>query len=173
VLLKIGVLLAAIPLSLIGVVAGTGLLVVDVKESDGPRIVVPVPLLLVEAAARFAPDHARHVRLDRHLEGPHLEAAAAALDALAEAPDCELVRVDDGETHVRVWKRGELLEVRVEGPDEDVSATVPLALARRAVGQVRDGRVYPGDLVAALRAARLTRLVDVRDGDDHVTVTVW
>jgi hypothetical protein len=173
VLLKLGVILAAIPMSLMAVVAGTGLVVVDVKESDGPRIVVPVPLLLVEAAARFAPDHARHVPLGHHFEAAHVDAAIAALDALAEAPDCDLVRVEDGDTQVRVSKRGDLLEVRVDGRDEDVNATVPLDLARRAVEHARGGSVSAGDLVAALRAARLTRLVDVRNGDDRVTVTVW
>ena len=172
-LLKIGVILAAIPMSLMAVVAGTGVVVVDVKEGGGPRIIVPVPLLLVEAAARIAPDHARHVRLDRHIEAAHVDAAIAALDALAGAPDCDLVQVEDGDTHVRVSKRGDVIEVRVDGPDEDVTATVPLELARRAVEQARGGRMSTGDLVAALRAARLTRLVDVRNGDDRVTVTVW
>ncbi|PYQ20275.1 MAG: hypothetical protein DMF81_19115 [Acidobacteria bacterium] len=90
-LLKIGVVLAAIPVTLGAVVAGTGVMVVDVKDSDGTRIVVPVPF----------------------------------------------------------------------------------DLARQALRQARDGRVSPADLVAAPRRARLTRLADVRDGGDHVRITIW
>ena len=90
-LLKIGVVLAAIPVTLGAVVAGTGVMVVDVKDSDGTRIVVPVPF----------------------------------------------------------------------------------DLARQALRQARDGRIAPGDVVAALRHARLTRLVEVHDGGEHVTITVW
>ena len=57
-LLKIGAALAAVPLAMVGGVAGTGVVGVDVKSNDGTRIVLPVPLLLAETAARFAPAHA-------------------------------------------------------------------------------------------------------------------
>jgi hypothetical protein len=50
---------------------------------------------------------------------------------------------------------------------------VPLDVARRALRQARDGHVSPSDLVAALRQARFTQVVDVRDGDEHVTITIW
>jgi hypothetical protein len=54
-----------------------------------------------------------------------------------------------------------------------VAVNVPFGLARQALRQARGGRVSAGDLVAALRHARLTRLADVRDGADHVTITIW
>ena len=92
---------------------------------------------------------------------------------MAESPDCELVRVDDGDEHVRINKVGDVLEVRVDSPREAVAVNVPFALARQALHQARDGHIAPGDVVAALRHARLTRLADVRDGGEHVTITVW
>ena len=78
-LLKIGAVLAAIPLSLVAVVAGTGVVVVDVNQAgpDGHHIVVPVPLLLAESAAVFVPEKARHV--DLHQAKPYLPVAEAAL----------------------------------------------------------------------------------------------
>ena len=99
--------------------------------------------------------------------------AEEVLAALAEGPDGELVRVDDGDEHVRVTKAGDVLQVRVESPRENVAVNVPLDVARQVLRQARDGRIAPGDVVAALRHARLTRLADVRDGGDHVTITIW
>jgi hypothetical protein len=174
-LLKIGAVLASIPVALGAVVAATGVMVVDVKDSDGTHIVVPVPLLLAETAARFAPTKAAALDVDRHLGRArhYLPVAEEALAALAEGPDGELVRVDDGDEHVRVTKAGDILQVRVESPRENVAVNVPFGLARQALRQARDGRVSPADLVAALHRARLTRLADVRDGGDHVTITIW
>jgi len=174
-LLKIGAVLASIPVALGAVVAGTGVMVVDVTQADGTRIVVPVPLLLAETAARFAPTRTAAVAVDRQLARSrrYLPVAEEVLAALAEGPDGELVRVDEGDEHVRVSKVGDVLQVRVESPRENVTVNVPFDLARQALRQARDGRTAPADLVAALRHARLTRLADVRDGGDHVTITIW
>ena len=174
-LLKIGAVLASIPVALGAVVASTGVMVVDVKDADGTHIVVPVPLLLAETAARFAPTQAAEVAVGRQLARArrYLPVAEEVLAAVAEGPDGELVRVDDGDEHVRITKAGDVLEVRVESPREKVAVNVPFGLARQALRQARGGRVSAGDLVAALRHARLTRLADVRDGSDHVTITIW
>ena len=174
-LLKISAVLASIPMALGVVVAGTGVMVVDVKEADGTRIVVPVPLLLAETAARFAPTQQAEAAVHRQLSRArrYLPVAEEVLAAVAEGPDGELVRVDDGDEHVRITKAGDALQVRVESPRERVAVNVPFGLARQALRQARGGRVSAGDLVAALRHARLTRLADVRDGSDHVTITIW
>ncbi len=174
-LLKIAAVLASIPVALGTVVAATGVMVVDVKDADGTHIVVPVPLLLAETAARFAPTKAAEVNIDRQLTRArrYLPVAEEVLAALAQGPDGELVRVDDGDEQVRVTKVGDVLQVRVESPRENVAVNVPLDVARQVLRQARDGRIAPGDVVAALRHARLTRLADVRDGGDHVTITIW
>jgi hypothetical protein len=174
-LLKIAAVLASIPVALGTVVAATGVMVVDVKDADGTHIVVPVPLLLAETAARFAPTKAAEVNIDRQLTRArrYLPVAEEILAALAEGPDGELVRVDDGDEHVRVTKAGDVLQVRVESPRENVAVNVPLDVARQVLRQARDGHIAPGDVVAALRHARLTRLADVRDGGDHVTISIW
>ncbi|HEY2944950.1 MAG TPA: hypothetical protein VGN09_21130 [Vicinamibacteria bacterium] len=174
-LLKIGAVLASIPVAVGAVVAGTGVMIVDVRDKDGTHIVVPVPLLLAETAARFAPTKAAEVNVNRQLTRArrYLPVAEEVLAALAVGPDGELVRVDDRDEHVRITKAGDVLQVRVESPRETVAVNVPFDLARQALRQARDGRIAPGDVVAALRHARLTRLVEVHDGGEHVTITVW
>jgi hypothetical protein len=178
-LLKIAVVLAAIPLALlsavIGVAAGTGVMVVDVRSDDGPRIVVPVPMLLLEGAARVASVKLPEQRIERELDRArdYLPAALEAIDALSDSPDCDLVRVEDGDEVVVVSKLGDMIRVRVDGPRENVSVHLPLDLARQAVRQVRDGSISPGDLVATLRQARLTQIVEVHDSEDHVKISIW
>jgi hypothetical protein len=173
-LLKVGAALAAIPLTLVAAVAGTGVVVVDVKEAgpSGHRIVVPVPLLLAQSAASFVPAKERHVPIGDAAR--YLPVARAALDALADSGDGELVAVDDRDQHVRVAKRGSNLEIDVTGSrDEEVHVTVPLSMASEALRQVESGEISPGALVGLLRQARLTRLADVRSDGNHVRVTVW
>jgi hypothetical protein len=174
-LLKIGAILAAIPVAAAAVVAGTGVVVVDVRESgpDGHRFVIPVPLVLAETAAHFAPvPRLHHVRELREVER-YLPVADEVLDALAEAPDGVLVRVDDRRDHVLVEKVGRTLRIRVEEPGAKVSVNVPLDLARHSLRQLRGGRIDAAGLVGTLRRARLTDLVEVRDGQDHVKISVW
>lgn len=173
-LLKLGAVLASIPLTMVGVVAGTGVVVVDVKTHDGPRIVVPMPLLLAETAVRLAPTHSAQNALNRiERVRQYLPVAEEVVAALAEAPDAELVRVDDGREHVRIAKVGDMLQIRVQSPDEKVSVNVPISLVQDALRQAHHGRLDPGDLVASLRRARMTDLVVVDDRDDHVKISVW
>ena len=174
-LLKIAAVLAAIPLALLGLFGATGILWVDVREGgpSGHRIVVPVPLLAVQAAAALVPPH-----VTREMELPPeareaLPAAERALEALAEAPDGELVRVEERGETVIVRKVGDTLEVRVSGPRENVNVNVPLATALDVLHGLRDGRVHPSEIVGALRQARFTSLVDVQDGEDQVRISIW
>lgn len=173
-LLKIGAALAAVPLAMVGVVAGTGVVVVDVREADGPHIVIPVPLMVADVAARLAPaDSTRHALRQLERVRQYLPVAEEIVVAVAEAPDAELVSVDDGDEHVRISKVGQEIRIRVDGHDENVSVNVPIELVRDALRKADHGRLYPEDFVAMLRHARMTDLVDVRDGDDHVKISVW
>jgi len=146
--------------------------VVDVRElgPDGHRIVLPVPLALVRTAAAFVPPQRAGGSWSE--AAPHLEMARGVLRALAEAPDGELVRVEEPGEQVVVAKEGSLLRVRVHGNDEDVDVSVPLALALEALPG-EDGSFSPAALAGALGSARFTRLVDVRTASEHVKVTVY
>jgi hypothetical protein len=174
-LLKIGAALAAVPLAMAGVVAGTGVVVVDVRTSDGPRIVLPVPLVLAEAAGHMVPINQTE-RAFRGLDRAqrYLPIAEEVLAAIAEGPDAELVRVEDGREEVRISKVGDELQIRVRDDHENVSVNVPLKMAREILAQVHHGRnIDPGEIVATLRSARLTSLVEVQSRDEHVKISVW
>jgi hypothetical protein len=172
---RIGAVLASISVALGAVVAVTGVMIVDVTKADGTRVVVPVPLLLAQAAARFVPPTAA-AEVDRQVARVrrYLPAAEEALAAVADSPDCELASVDQGDEHLRVHKVGESLNVRVDNPREKAELNVPFDLAQRMLREARDGRVSPPDLVEMLRHSRLTQLADFHhNGGDHVRIKIW
>jgi hypothetical protein len=175
-MVKLAVILG-VPLALLATVASLGVMVVDVREGgpNGHRIVVPVPLVLAQAALAVAPlaapPQALKLRDPEALK--HMGLAREVIEALAAGPDGELVRVEDERERVSVEKRGGSLRVRVENGDrEAVSVNVPLHLALNAIPDA-DGRISMAALAGSLGAVRFTDLVDVRDGDDHVRIRVY
>ena len=171
---KLAVILG-VPIALLATVASLGIVVVDVREGgpDPHRIVVPVPLVFAQAALAIAPAVAPQDKLripEEALE--HVGLAREVLEALAAAPDCELVRVEERDEQVVITKEGRSLHVRVTGKKENVSVNVPLHLAMQALPD-KDGRIHTAALAGALGGLRFTDLVDVQDGNDHVRVYVW
>jgi len=171
---KLAVILG-IPIALLATVASLGIVVVDVREGgpDPHRIVVPVPLVFAQAALAIAPAVAPQDKLripEEALE--HMGLAREVLEALAAAPDCELVRVEERDEQVVITKEGRSLRVRVTGKKENVSVNVPLHLAMQALPD-KDGHIQTAALAGALGTLRFTDLVDVQDGKDHVRVYVW
>lgn len=174
--LRIGAVLASIAAVLGLVVAATGVMVVDVKKADGTRLVVPMPLLLVQAAARFAPTQAAAAGIERQVARvrQYLPVAEEVLAAVAaESPDFDVASVDKGDEHVRVRKVGDSLHIRVQSLRESVEVNLPFELAWQALDKAREGPLSPADLVAVLRHSRLTRLAEVHGGGDQVKITIW
>jgi hypothetical protein len=171
---KLAVILG-VPIALLATVASLGVVVVDVREGgpDGSRIVVPVPLVFAQAALALAPAVAPQERMripDEALE--HIDLAREVLEALAAAPDGELVRVEERDELVVIAKEGRSLRVRVSGRSENVSVNVPLHLALQALPD-EHGHVRTAALAGALGGVRFTDLVEVQDGKDHVRIYVW
>jgi hypothetical protein len=102
----------------------------------------------------------------------HMGLAREVIEALAAAPDGELVRVEERNELVVITKEGRSLRVHVTSDRENVSVNVPLHLALQALPDER-GRVHTAALAGALGSVRFTDLVDVQDGKDHVRVYVW
>jgi hypothetical protein len=173
-MLKLIAALLSVPVAGVALVAGTGIAVVDVREggANGHRIVVPVPLLLAEGAAMMVPTHRASVHVPELTRvQPMID---AAITALHDVPDCELVRVEEPGEQVVISKRGDVLQVRVHDHADEVSVDIPLEAAAQMMKNVRDGRVDAQGMVAALRHhARMTSLVDVHSGQDHVKVSIW
>jgi hypothetical protein len=162
---------AAMPIAAGATVAATGIAWVDVREGgpNGTRIVVPVPLLAAEVAASVVP--IPDIREEMGEAREHLGAARKILDALRESPDGELVRVEEKDETVVIAKEGDTLRIHVTGRKEQVDVNVPLESAAEVIRP--DGRIDPGAAVRGLRHARFQTLVEVRDGDDHVKITLW
>jgi hypothetical protein len=172
---KLAVILG-VPIALLATIASLGVVVVDVREGgpNGNHIVVPVPLVFAQAALTLAPvvAPADKLRIPDNEALEHIGLAREVLEALAAAPDCELVRVEERDQQVVITKEGRSLHVRVTGEKENVSVNVPLHLAMQALPD-KDGRIHTAALAGALGAVRFTDLVDVQDGKDHVRVYVW
>jgi hypothetical protein len=169
-------MILGVPIALLATVASLGVVVVDVREGgpNGNRIVVPVPLVLAQAALAVAPvvAPADKLRIPDNEALQHIGVAREVLEAIAAGPDGELVRVEQKDELVRTTKEGRTLHVHVSGGKEDVNVNVPFNLALQALPGP-DGRIRTAALAGALAGVRFTDLVDVRDGDDHVRVWVW
>jgi len=171
---KLAVILG-VPIALLATVASLGVVVVDVREGGpgGNHFVVPVPLVFAQAALALAPAVAPEEKMripDEALE--HMGLAREVIEALAAAPDGELVRVEERDELVVIAKEGRSLRVHVTSDKENVSVNVPLHLALQALPD-EHGHIRTAALAGALASVRFTDLVDVQDGKDHVRVYVW
>lgn len=163
----------SLPLLLMGVVASSSCLVVDVKEGgpDGTHIVVPVPLFLAQVALSFVPDE--HTRVPCSEAAEFIPMAERILEELEDIPDMELLRVEDQHELVVVSKVDDTLEVEVLGRTEEVQIAVPLFALRDILASF-DGETFEAaEVVAALRGVSRTDLVHVRDGDEEVRIWIW
>lgn len=158
-----------------GAAMNTSVLTVDVETAEAPRMVIPVPVPLAQAALVFAPDEAKRIEapeLARYL--PHVK---RALGALREAPDARLVEVRDAGEHVEISKEDDRLRIRVReaGEGARVDVELPLAAAEAALRSydTGSGTFDTGELISALRSAPRGDLVHVVDGAEEVTVEVW
>jgi hypothetical protein len=167
-MLKVAAVVLAIPASLLAVVLGTGVVVVDVSE-PGTRIVLPVPLLLAEVAAKAAPKD--KVKIDLKEAREELAKMGPLLQAIDDCPDGVLVEVEKQEEHVSIAKAGRLLQVRVKDQGEEVSVDLPVSAIQEIFGHGED--LDLSRIVSALRKARMTRLVNVQKGDEHVRISVF
>ena len=168
------VVLLSIPLLLLGLVASSGLVVVDVKPSDGPRIVVPVPLFLAHAALSFAPREATEVEVPELGEYP--EIAGRLVAELRGCADGILVEVDDREDHVLIEKIGDEIAIEVSSDDEEVSIRIPLAAASEVLNSYDGSRIRVAGVLDALSSSSSlsgTDLVHVKSENEEVKIWVW
>lgn len=126
--------------ALIGAVyAWGGVATVRVQDrEEGVNLYVPVPMALVDAAVTtsgFVIPQEEWLDLDVELGdwGPMVH---AMLDELDDLPDCTLVEVEDGSTHVRVYKERGALKVLVDEEDVHVKVSVPMRSARHTLGKI-------------------------------------
>ena len=171
-MLKIAALvLASIPVVLAAMFLSSSCVVVDIKQADGPRIIVPVPLFVARAALTFAPHEARYVNVPELAE--YRDVAEEILSELLDAPDGILVEVSSDGEHVLIEKVGDRLEIDVHGDDEEVSVTVPITLVLDILDSYDGEEFTTSEVLKALASVSRTDLVHVKTKDEEVRVWIW
>lgn len=157
-----------------GAVMSSSVAVVDVHESDGTHLVVPVPLAVARAALVFAPAEVKHLHAPEVAEYlPHAERLVHELEGL---PDGALLEVDDGDELVMVAKEGEVLRViALHGDRSEVDLRLPLGSAAGILRAYEvDTRSFrTSGLIAALQAAPRGQILRALDGEDRVEIRMW
>jgi hypothetical protein len=172
-LAKIGIALATPFLGMMLLVGATGVMVVDVQEGgiDGHHFVIPVPLVLAQAALTFVPAEAKYISCPEF--APYQDLAEKVLKELESIPDAVLVEVEDGSESVRIWKDGSLIRVEVRDDGESVDCAFPIKSALQII-EAYDGNGFPTKAaIWGLRRAPMGTLVNVQDGDDTVKISMF
>ncbi len=169
-MLKVAAILAT-PLVASGLFLGaTGVLLVDVREGgpDGMHIVVPVPLIVAQAALSFAPEEARMVKCGDVAQ--YRELGVRLAEELSRCPDFTIVEVAERNESVVVRKEGKCITVDVNEPGEQVHCRIPLKSVARILA-AHDGEGFRTvEAIKALRHAPRGDLIYVRDGQDEVRI---
>jgi 2,4-dienoyl-CoA reductase-like NADH-dependent reductase (Old Yellow Enzyme family) len=146
------------------------------KAGKGSKVRVNVPLAVVEAVLESAPqkfvDKGR-IKLDmgKNDHDLSLEEMRRIWKELKDAGDTELVSVEDGDEHVTVARKGDLVQVRVTNAkdQEQVHVDVPVNL----VDAVLAGDAESVDVQAVIRELRSRRGDIVRVTDQNSAVRIW
>jgi hypothetical protein len=149
------------------------------EPSHRSRVNVNLPLPVVEAVLKAAPDaigSAQHLHLDEDgftLGGHHHMSVADMRRIWSEvkaAGDTELVSVEEEDGHVSVARKGDLVQVRVQhdNHNEEVHVDVPVTLVDALLSNEKGI-----DVRAAVSELKKLRgdIVRVRDKDS--TVRIW
>lgn len=158
-------------LLLIGYVVQAGIAVVQVKTPD-TRIWVPVPVALGHLAGSLL-DMPLKMEEDFQEVWQHREAAAEILRHIPGLPDAELVQVDNGQEHVRIFKRGDALFIQVDTPREKVNVRLPVQTVERMVEVLQNPGASVGDLFACLEWQSSGDLVHVKTENEEVRISLW
>lgn len=150
-------------------------MIVDVKvPEEDLRIVVPVPLVALRAAAGLIPEEElREARVPAEVR-EHRERVLAAVSALEQAPDGVYVEVDARDAKVRVEKKGDELLVSVDAEGARVSCAIPVDGVLDALEDWDWETVDPSMAFKVLGRADIGRMVTVEaDDGTRVAITKW
>jgi hypothetical protein len=115
------------------------MLVIDIQPapgSTGDRVSLRMPGALATTAAYLLPkDLLRRADADARRWGP---LAREACERLQQAPDCELVSVENADENVHIVKRGHSLIVDVRDANETVHLVLPLSAAKAILRRLSD-----------------------------------
>ena len=151
----------------------TSWLVVYVHEkNEGWRLMVPAPVFLADMALRIGGAQAERVDLPPEALD-FLPMLQPIVEELVKAPDFEMVHVEESGLNLSIRKVGQSFEVSVVEDEQTVHVTVPMAALESAARAAGDGQLRIGELAGALERISRTKLIDVRQPDQDVSVWVW
>lgn len=177
-LIALGLVLSLAPAAL-AAPAGKWLHIkVDEKGPDGDRVMVNLPLTMVEAVLPLIEDdefHGGHLKFNDHdMDAVKLR---ALWKSLRESPEGEYVTVEGREENVRVSRSGGYFIVLADDRDDDDGSAehVEIRMPERVVDALLSGTDDELNLVAAIQALGEHgegEIIRVKDGDDHVRIWV-
>ncbi|HNX48756.1 MAG TPA: hypothetical protein PLS53_02575 [Thermoanaerobaculaceae bacterium] len=170
----VGTVLLAATLALLVATFLSRWMVVEVKPLDGhgPRLIVPVPLPLLQLAMRAIPDK----ELSRPMPVEVTRQRAQVLEAmrvLERAGDTTLLQVTSPDARVLIRKVGDRLELAVDGDEAKVRGGLPLDRVRQVLERWDWRVVHPGVAMDLVAAAGRGELLHVDAPDAQVSIRVW
>lgn len=151
---------------------------VDEQGPDGDRVMVNLPLTMVEAVLPLIEDdefHGGHLKFNDHdMDAVKLR---TLWKSLREAPDGEYITVEGREENVRVSRSGGYFIVLADDRDDESGSPehVEIRMPERVVDALLSGTDNELNLVAAIQALGEQgegEIIRVKDGDDHVRIWV-
>ena len=150
---------------------------VRVEEGErGSKVSVNLPLTVVEAALSAAPDVIAadgkfHIGRDHH-HGVSVADMRKIWAELKNAGDTELVTVEEKDETVKVARRGDSVQVRVNrtGSGEEVRVDVPVSLVDAALAG--DGETIDVKALVRELAKRRGDVVHVNEKDNKVRIWI-
>jgi len=147
---------------------------VRVDEADGAKVRVNLPATMVDIALEMADEEALE---DGHLDlGSDTDVTVQELRRLwqemRDAGDAEFVNVQDGDEHVRVFRKGDRVYVQVdEGETQKVRVEMPAEVADALLDSEGD-RLNLRAAVQKLAESGSQELVRVQEPDTSVRIWV-
>lgn len=168
----------------LAVVMGSGAAIADsdlwlhvkVDEADGAKVMVNLPIGLVEKALPMLPAgdwHDGHIRIDGDVEWSVSE-LRDLWQELRDTRDMTFVTVEDDGESVRVWKEGDYLRVSAledGGAESEVNVRIPARVVDALLSGEGDQLNFRA-AIEALAAEGEGELVTVNDDRDSVRVWV-
>jgi hypothetical protein len=143
------------------------------ETARASKVHVNLPMPVVEAALKAAPDTVvsdGKIHLGPHCKNLKVADLRQMWQELKKAGDTDFVTVEDGDETVKVARRGDTVEVRVDRKGhEEVHVEVPVSL----MDAFFSGEGDEVDVKAAIRELSKRRGDVVRVKDEDSTVRIW
>lgn len=149
-------------------------MVVDVKPQPGhgPRMILPIPLPLLQLAMRAVPEHEVSGRMPAEVTRQRAQ-VLQALRMLERAPDTTLLQVSAPDTKVLIRKVGDRLELSVDDDETTVRGGMALANVRQVLERWDWQVMHPGVAMDLLAAAGRGELLHVAAPDAQVSIRIF